>query len=212
MPGEAEARRFWKENFLLPYDSLSDTVSWSKFIEALSKFTKVNISELEFLEMVFRFHDPPHNKSNAIPPPVSKISLSRFVMVVNWFGPFFIPSQAPVLLPQIKELTSKDWFHFDISTTTAEMRLNNRVNHFLIRVRTEKRDKEPIQAVPFAISKISKGSIRHKRIKFRDGKYHVEVGQKKYSFSSIVEMVNHHDLGLVNPCPKEVLDPYRDDA
>lgn len=213
MPGEKEARQFWKENFLIPENSLKESVPWAKFIEALAKFTKLKESDLEFLELVFRYHDPPLNKPNTKPKPISEVTLKRFVMLAEWFGPFFTPERAPTLLPMIKELTTQKWFHFDVSKSVAEMRLNNRGEVFLVRVRTDQKSKEPIRDQPFAISKLSKQGIRHKRIKYENGKYHVEVGPKRKlcSFSSITELVNDPELELKNPCPKEVIDPYQED-
>ncbi len=54
------------------------------------------------------------------------VTIERFGQIVQWFGAFFLPSEAPSILADINTLINSSWFHGDISKDVAEKRLYQR--------------------------------------------------------------------------------------
>jgi serine/threonine protein kinase len=91
-------------------------------------------------------------------------TLDRFGKVLSWFGPLVDPVHGVIMLPKIRMLLSKRWFHGDLSTRDAEVRLVGKgVGAFLVRFST-------FAAGTFTLSRVSKdGSLNHQRILYQPG-------------------------------------------
>jgi len=180
------------------YDSYHDYIKhFSNFILLLTIFIKINLATKPEGTMHEEYF---------------VVTLERFSQILQWFGPFFLPKEAPSILSDINELSSKLWFHGDIPKDTAEKRLFKRDSGtFLLRLSTTHPN------YPFTISKLGSDKLfQHKRIRHLPdtNTFSVPVrGGGNKEFKNILELVSCNELGLVVPCPPHEVpfNPYKDE-
>jgi serine/threonine protein kinase len=105
-----EARKFWKENFLVTTQSIRESIPWREFSKILSNETNLPISDFQNLQQILASKLEGSRSNDDF-----VVTIERFGKIVQWFGPFFIPSEATKILSEISPLISATWFHGDIS-------------------------------------------------------------------------------------------------
>jgi len=87
------------------------------------------------------------------------VTMDRFGKVLSWFGPLVDLQYGVIILDKIRLLLQKKWFHGDISTKDAEIRLMGKMpGAYLARFSTS-------ASGTYTLSKVSKdGSLNHQRI------------------------------------------------
>jgi len=209
-PGEGklyieEARSWWKQHFLLPTQSVRESIPWKDFAKILATQAKVSVAEFEKIKILLAI-----KPDGSLPSDEPVVTLERFSQVLIWFGPFFLTPDSTSIISEMKSLLSNVWFHYDISKDLAEKRLFQREpGTFLVRLSNTH------PSYPYTISKIgSDKTFQHKRVKHDADGFSVPVrsGGSK-TFKSMQELVKYPELGLLKPCPQNQVDwnPYADD-
>jgi len=199
-----EGRKFWKEHFLDPQQSLVETVSWREFAQVLAFVLQLPIHQFDSLKALLAVTPENELLEDQV------VTLERFSHILTWFGPFFIPEYCGKILSEVNELQNSLWFHGYISKDVSEKRLFHRnPGTWLLRLSTTN------PSYPFTISKVMQDkTFQHKRVKqLEDGSgFNVPVKGHNKTFTSITELVQCSALGLKTPCPHDVLDvnPYLD--
>jgi len=201
-----EGRNFWKDHFLIAKQSLNEAVPWRDFVMVLSDILQSPVADFERLKILLATKPEGSLHDELV------VSLERFSQILQWFGPFFLPKEAPAILSQINELSMKVWFHGDISKDVAEKRLFKRDGgSFLIRLSTTHPN------FPFTISKLGGDRLyQHKRIRHMPDTHTFSVpvrGGGNREFKNILELVSCTELGLKISCPQNEVEynPYKDE-
>jgi len=201
-----EGREFWKTHFLIPKQSLTESVPWRDFAKVLAETLRLPTSDFEKLKVLLASKPEGSLHDEYV------VTLERFSQILQWFGPFFILKEAPTILAQINELSSKQWFHGDISKDIAEKRLFKREpGTFLIRLSLTHPN------FPFTISKFGSDRVyQHKRIRHLPDTHTFSVpvrGGGNKEFKNILELVACGELGLKISCPQSEVayNPYKDE-
>jgi len=146
-----EGNAFWKANFLS-----QDKVSWPEFSKAFYKLLKRPVDELtpkdiNYLCLRKILVEP--NPDVISDPDI--ISIERFAMILNCFGPLRLDYKGFSFLDKIRVLMQREWFHGDIDQSRAENLLSGQPEGtFLVRISTT------LRQYPFAISKVNKKKIK----------------------------------------------------
>jgi hypothetical protein len=89
-----EARHFWKDHYLLPMQALRDPIPWREFVKVLANELKLPISDFAGLQQLLATRIGTDDELS--------VSLERFGQIVQWFGPFFMASEAPTILAEVR--------------------------------------------------------------------------------------------------------------
>jgi len=206
-PGEGrqytvEGRKFWKDNFLTPKQTLTQEVLWKDFVKILSRDLKMPAAQFDQLDHLVTTHPKGLIESEPV------VTLEIFSRVLQWFGPIFLPDKAGPIIKDMKTLIGQKWFHGEISIDVAEKLLARRdIGCFLIRLSITN------PKCPFTISKIgSDNKIQHRRVSHIPDGFSVPVRTGEKVFKNVLEMVECQELGLKTACPKTALEfnPYED--
>jgi len=195
---------FGKRIFLVPKQSLEETVVWGEFKEVLSTEIGVSPEEVKAVkQLLITVTDEVHEKKKIV-------TLHHFNQMVNTFGYFFLPKPGPKLLREMKNLLQQDWFHGDIERSVAVQRLTSpragkaMEGTWLLRLRDPFDPKFP--GHPFAISQIKDKQPIQRLIRFDPLKekreFVIPVHGKDRSFASLEELIHCPELKLRTVCDK----------
>jgi len=183
---DEEGRNFWKKNFLK-----REEVLWTEFFDPFSKYMAVPKNDLfeinnKCLHAVLA--EKP-KKENA----VEIVNIEQFGKVLDWFGPLEKHNGSETILDRIRKLLMKQWFHGDVSTNEAQVRLSGFPNGtFLVRFSTT-------HPGCYTISSLTQNAtnIKHQRVSFVPGKGFNNNGQW---YNSIDEIIRESE-NLFIPAP-----------
>jgi len=195
-------RDFWKKHFLVPKQSLEETVVWGEFKEVLSTEVGVPPEDVKAVKkLLVVLTDEVHEKKKYVP-------ISHFNQILHTFGFFFLPKQGPKILQEMKNLLEKDWFHGNIERSVAVQRLTSshggKEGTWLMRLRDPFDPKFP--GHPFAISQIKDKQPIQRLIRFDPKKekreFVIPVHGKDRAFGSLEELIQCPELKLRVVCDK----------
>jgi len=123
------------------------------------------------------------------------VKIDEFGKIIDWFGPLEnkVSSGGDTIFDRIRKLLMKAWFHGDISTAEAQIRLSGLPGGtFLVRFSST-------QPGCYTISSLTQSntSIKHQRVSFVAGKGFNFNGQWFNSLEDIIRDSNN----LFIPCP-----------
>jgi len=185
---DEKARQFWKENDFIK----KDEVLWSEFIVAFEKFVKLPENDVKSLN-IDCLHaimaEKPRENSQEI------VKIEEFGKIIDWFGPLENDVQVgtETIFDRIRKLLMKAWFHGDISTGEAQLRLSGLPGGtFLVRFSST-------HLGCYTISSLTQSntSIKHQRVTFAAGRGFNFNGQWFESLEEIIRDSNN----LFIPCP-----------
>eukprot|EP01116_Phalansterium_solitarium_P021022 TRINITY_DN6399_c0_g1_i2.p1 TRINITY_DN6399_c0_g1~~TRINITY_DN6399_c0_g1_i2.p1 ORF type:complete len:531 (+),score=104.83 TRINITY_DN6399_c0_g1_i2:286-1878(+) len=198
---DTEGNKFWKASFLG-----KDKVAWSEFSKAFYKLLKVelNLKDINYLCIKKVLVEP---NSDTVIAEAEAVTVERFALVLNCFGPLRLDYKGFSFLDKIRVLMQREWFHGDIDQSEAENLLSGQAEGtFLVRI------SQTLRQYPFAISKVNKKSkINHQRIMRKpDGTFELQItfssGKTKVETSKddlLAPLIRNiaKDLFLNTPCP-----------
>lgn len=199
--GRSEARNFWKENYLLPRQTLFEQVNWLEFSTALSKHIGADTKVCSALAWVTKGDtgDPDDREA--------EMSLTLFAEIHTWFGPFFAKGGVGAnITADIAAVVSQLWFHGTLSKTEAELRLNNRdPGTFLVRLSST------TPGCPFTITSMGDNGkeCRHRRVSRKaqkeGGGLVATTRNGPVEAKTLLGFIedNMGKLGLKTPCTRE---------
>eukprot|EP01112_Ceratiomyxa_fruticulosa_P020112 TRINITY_DN6756_c0_g1_i5.p1 TRINITY_DN6756_c0_g1~~TRINITY_DN6756_c0_g1_i5.p1 ORF type:complete len:569 (+),score=117.23 TRINITY_DN6756_c0_g1_i5:251-1708(+) len=226
-------RRFWKRYFLAAKEELLTEVDWPEFEHAIihsvglpshtpkSPYGADTLS----LETLKNLLIPPSGHAS-----VNAVTMESFDRVSKWFGPFFTAEYGPSIIQEVNILTSKSWFHGNISREEAVIRITRyaetakKDNVFLIRMSATDPKEHPftlsmqgdkhrrIQAINEGGSSAN-GTPRHKR--------EFKIQGHSTVYPSVLDLVEKcKEYKLKNPCllntnsweEEGMKEAYEDDA
>eukprot|EP01117_Protostelium_nocturnum_P010326 TRINITY_DN3709_c0_g3_i1.p1 TRINITY_DN3709_c0_g3~~TRINITY_DN3709_c0_g3_i1.p1 ORF type:complete len:1410 (-),score=591.25 TRINITY_DN3709_c0_g3_i1:49-4278(-) len=176
-------RNLWKDCWLL-----QDLVSFDQFASALCVFLNTtlvpNTQNYNCLRMIIQ--DINDSKTDAV-------STETFSKLLEWFGPL-----DALFLDKIAEITTKPWFHGNMSHQQAEklvLKHNAKKGTFLIRFSSKNRGY-------FTITVLGRNkSLLHYRVYYNRQEIKYVIGKK--SFNSLDDIIRdyYRELYLKSPCP-----------
>jgi len=213
---DAFARKFWKDHFLSPSQTLQEEVSWNEFVHHLRTSLGAGVElDTDIIPMLTELI-PEHRPGSAGSGGHMVVTMERLQLLTSWFGHFFQAGEGGgvEVAKEMAGIQAKEWFHGMISKDVAERRLRGRGdNCFLVRLSMA----DP-SATPFTISKVRGGRPTHKRITRLPPPRHntlmVPVENSSLKFTTLIAMIDHlKKIGnLGDDCPhSEINNPYIND-
>jgi serine/threonine protein kinase len=185
---DEKARQFWRDNSFVKKDG----VQWGEFIGPFVKLVGLPDNDMKGLN-ISCLHavlaEKQRDNSNEI------VKIEEFGKIIDWFGPLEsnVPTGSDTIFDRIRKLLMKAWFHGEISTSEAQIRLNGLPGGtFLVRFSST-------HPGCYTISSLTQSntSIKHQRVSFVAGKGFNFNGQWFNSLEDIIRDSNN----LFIPCP-----------
>jgi len=186
--------QFWRNHFLK-----REEIPWSEFVSLFLKF--VPIPENESQELNLRcLHDVLAEMPKAEGATSEVVNIEQFGKILDWFGPLETIGDnnnqnvsKPGIYDRIRKLLMKSWFHGEISTAEAQLRLSGLPGGtFLVRFSST-------QPGWYTISSLTQAntSIKHQRVSY--------IGERGFNFNgewyqSLEDIIRDSD-NLFIPCP-----------
>jgi len=181
------ARKFWKDNNFIK----KEEVLWTEFIIGFVRYVGLLDDDVKSLNITCLhaiLAEKPRENSNEI------VKIDEFGKIVDWFGPLETSGSATEnIFDRIRKLLMKAWFHGDISTAEAQIRLSGLPGGtFLVRFSSTHHGCYTISSLTQ-----SNTSIKHQRVSFVAGKGFNFNNQWFDSLEDIIRDCNN----LFIPCP-----------